>query len=205
MLKADLEVRAKALGVAVRGNMLKSEIVGLITYAEAAAKAKEPTPQVTGSASEAPATPDPTPAGTETPATTSPSTGESSPKEGSDPWVPASGVTPSGTSSSATGTQEKPASPVTTPSDESAEAAVTDKLGGTVISEEPADTPGEQSVTPPTEVAKPSAPTGPSACADCGVDLAADRADPVKKNAVRLSYVKFRRYLCAACLQQSTT
>ena len=79
-------------------------------------------------------------------------------------------------------------------------------LGGTVISEEKSDAPStSQPVTPPpAEQPKPVAPQGPSACADCGADLAAEWADPALNAYVRLSFVKFRRYLCSSCTKTAT-
>jgi hypothetical protein len=69
-----------------------------------------------------------------------------------------------------------------------------------VISESKADTPATpQAATPPATTSAATAPTGPSACADCGADISADWADPAKKNAMRMSFVKKRRYLCTDC------
>jgi hypothetical protein len=82
---------------------------------------------------------------------------------------------------------------------------VAQALGGEVIAEEKADTPATPQPTPPsTPVTQPNAaPQGPSACADCGADISADWADPVKKNAMRMAFVKHRRYLCTTCHEKN--
>jgi hypothetical protein len=78
---------------------------------------------------------------------------------------------------------------------------VAEALGATVISETPADAPStpKPDVPPPAATEKPTAPKGPSGCADCGTDLAAEWADPTRRDYIRLSFVKFRKYLCGSC------
>jgi hypothetical protein len=76
---------------------------------------------------------------------------------------------------------------------------VAEALGATVISEEKHDTPTPQEATPPTPAATPTAPQGPSVCADCGDDLTAEWNDPSKRDYVRLGFVKHRRYLDEKC------
>lgn len=77
---------------------------------------------------------------------------------------------------------------------------VAEALGATVISHEENDSPGTpQSASPSTPVAKPAARTGPSACADCGGDLTGELSDPVKRDYLRLSKAKHKRYLCSNC------
>ena len=77
---------------------------------------------------------------------------------------------------------------------------VTEALGAEVISEEKHDAPvTPQPASPPTTAAKPAAPTGPSACADCGADLAPEWSDAAKKQNLRMAFVKYRRYICSTC------
>lgn len=77
--------------------------------------------------------------------------------------------------------------------------AVAEALGAEVISEEKNDAPDTQPAPPSTPVEKPIAPPGASECADCKKDLTEEWADPSKKDYLRLSKVKFRRYLCTGC------
>lgn len=77
---------------------------------------------------------------------------------------------------------------------------VRESLGAEVIGTEQHDTPPTPTpATPPTQPVAKSAPQGPSACADCGKDLNEEWVDPAKKDYIRLSFVKFRRYLCVGC------
>ena len=152
---------AKSLGLHVRGNTLKSEIVGAI-------KAKQ-AEQVRETSYAAGAT--------------------KAHAEAASPENVATTTTSSGQEPVDTQTGE-----ILTP------AQVAERLGGEVISEEKHDAPvTPQAATPPATATKPSAPQGPSACADCGGDLSAEWADPTKKDYIRLSFVKFRKYLCTTC------
>lgn len=76
------------------------------------------------------------------------------------------------------------------------ETLVQDQLGGETISEEqhepPKDEPPKEQPAPP----KPAGKPGPTNCADCGADLTEAWNDPSKRDYIRLSYVKFKRYLC---------
>jgi hypothetical protein len=72
-----------------------------------------------------------------------------------------------------------------------------------VIEDNTADTPAPQEAPQPTPVSKPSAPRGPSACADCGKDLGEEWNDPSKRDYIRLSFVKHRKYLCTGCLNKA--
>lgn len=209
MNKEELTLVAKGLGIAVRGNMLKAEIISSIDAARAA------------QASTAPKQPEPTtpaPAAA-TPSAASPATSpqpSASADSKVDPWAPpatpttapespssspstASSQTSTAAASAAAPQPAASASPSSEPAD--AEALVAQQLGGEVISEENSDTPATpQAATPPTPVAQPSsAPSGPSACADCGADLTEAWKDPAQVGALRMTFVKQRRYLCSSC------
>jgi hypothetical protein len=201
--KPQLEETAKGLGITVRGNTLKAEIISAIEHARAAASGVAP-------AVEAKPEPKPevptTPAADAQGASTAAGVSDAQPADEKDPWAPpspSSTTTPNGEQSSnstAATSEAAPPAAESASSEDEAVAAIKEQLGGEVISEEPADTPATpQAATPPATSSPASAPSGPSACADCGSDLTADWADPVKKNAMRMSFVKHRRYLCTNC------
>ena len=195
--KEQLVEVAKGLGLTVKGNLLKSEILKLIKdhkakpEPEPEAKPTEQaedlhTPMALTKPTEKAAEPvDPTP----TPSENS--------SDGSTPTQQNADVTnaslaqssPTATSSAADDEQAQPMDP-----DEVAKA-----LGAEVIAEEKHDTPSTQPITPPPTPAAKSASQGPSACADCQRDLGPEWADSTKKDYIRLSFVKFRRYLCTDC------
>lgn len=234
-LKGELEEIAKGLGITVRGNMLKSELVEAIKakqeFLDGLKEERTPTKseEILDSLQQVRETPvgevtpplSPAPADT-APTSTSGSASNPSPPANDGPSAP----TPSPTSETTSGTSPSPSSNASEPSSgqpsedpwappagseaakagavgsEAAVALVEAQLGGEVISETPADASAKQEATAPsTPVDKPSAPQGPSVCADCHNNLAPDWADVNKKNFVRLSFVKFRRYLCASCYQ----
>lgn len=80
---------------------------------------------------------------------------------------------------------------------------VAEALGAEVIEDSSADTPAPQEAPQPTPVSKPNAPRGPSACADCAKDLGEEWNDPSKRDYIRLSFVKHRKYLCTGCLNKA--
>ena len=198
-LKGELEEIAKGLGLVVRGNMLKSELIELIRAMQEAPTKGEEILDALATQRGVASPSDDASAGTAPASTSEPAAAPSeSPSEPSTPAPSTTSTTPPGSSPS-----NDPWAPPSEPLDVAGVAAA---LGAEVISETPADAPAKQeAAAPSTPVDKPSAPVGPSVCADCHNDLAPDWADAVKKNAVRLSFVKFRRYLCAACYQAATS
>lgn len=210
-LKGELEEIARNLGITVKGNTLKGE---LITSIKAAREAQT---GVVAKESDAPAaSPEPMPDPPQSPVDPGPA---ASPSD--DPWSPptSGNLTPgisSGSSSTAPTATPPVAPPAAAPqpaaSDSSSTAApadngqealdlVRDQLGGEVISTEPADTPATpQPDAPSATPSAPSAAQGPSVCADCGADLAADWQDPARKNAMRMGFIQKRKYLCSTCL-----
>lgn len=180
--KPELEEIGKGLGLKFKGNTLKSEMVEAIKKAQAepaqtqkqepdAERGGDPASTDLGVESEAP-TPEPAQeanAETETDATTA-SEGESQRAEVAD-----------GTAEVNTDTGEI-----------DAETLVKDQLGGETIAEDkqPETQPAPE---PP---AAPKAKTGPTNCADCGADISEDWNDPGRRDYIRLSFVKFKRYLC---------
>lgn len=180
MLKGELETVAKGLGITVRGNMLKAELISSIEAARAAQTR-------TDKSGDTPASPTPPPSSSDA----SSKTDETS----------ASATAPTASSDTST-PSEKPASPSSEPDpwkppaegpkdDGQAEIdLVADQLGGEVISEEKT----EPAPAPPAK-----APQGPSACADCGADLTEHWNNPASKQAMRMGFIKHRRYLCPDC------
>lgn len=195
--KEQLTEVAKGLGIAVKGNALKSEIITAIQAKQAAPKnddaAGDPAPSSGaegGAGTSQPAS---------APAASSPEVGPTSPTTEASP-ADAAAASPEKSSPDATsGGQPEDQTQELTPEQ------VAERLGGEVIAEEKADAPPTpQPAAPPATAPKPAAPQGPSACADCGGDLAAEWADPSKRDYVRLSFVKFRKYLCTSCYATAT-
>ncbi len=189
--KQELIDIGKGLGLTFKGNALKSEMVTAIRDAQAkqepgAAQEKEPTPPH-GEAAAAEGGDSATP-------TPEPHSQASQPEQGD--ATPASdgesqrAATADGTAEVNTNTGEIDTSTVqqeATPQDAeaNAEKLVADKLGGQVVDEQK-----QQQPAPPPKKA------GPSNCADCGADLTEAWKDPAKRDYIRLSFVKFKRYLC---------
>lgn len=214
-LKGELEKIATDLGVSFKGNTLKGELITAIRDKQAQVKAAQPNPSASdagGSSLSA----DPTPAressdpvdpwsppssGSPTPATSSgsPSSAASatSTAAASEAAPPAAG---GGSSSTALADAVAAEGPARTVLDQmTPEQVITAMGGGEVISREPADTPvTSQPAAPSATSSASSAQQGPSACADCGADLTADWQDPQKKNAMRMGFIKHRKYLCSA-------
>lgn len=215
--KEQLLETAKGLGITVRGNTLKAEIVNSIEHARAAAASTAgpvgaaanvatPTEPQVHRAPEAEANPT-TSAGGSQPAESvtsvtaaTASAASSAPSEASQVHAPAGGSPSQGDPWAGS-----PAWDPAAPSEAQAEALITSELGGEVISEERSDAPATPQPAPPSApVAQPSAaPQGPSACADCGADLTDAWTDPVKKGQMRMSFIKHRRYLCGTCYENN--
>lgn len=191
--KEQLSKKAQDLGIPVRGNTLKSELVAAIKAKQD--EATDPKPAATEV--DPGATPPPVPADPPSqPHHPLDSTGRRDQGvAGEEEVADAAAASPEESSETATsGGQDDDEAPVLTPE------AVAERLGGEVISTDAGDASATpQSATPPPTVTKPTAPTGPSACADCGADLSEEWADPSKKDYIRLSFVKYRRYLCTGC------
>lgn len=191
--KEQLLETAKQMGITVRGNTLKAEIVSSIEAARAAQASTSPS----GPAPSASATEATTPSAPSTPTTPN-----------DDPWAPPTS-SPSPEQSAKPAAEPSVAAPpaaesASASSEEETVALVESQLGGEVISEEKTDAPTTpQPAAPSTPVAKPAAPQGPSACADCGDDLSEAWTDPAKKNQMRMSFVKHRRYLCTTCYEKN--
>jgi hypothetical protein len=178
--------RAKELGLAPKGNALKSELVTMIQKREADLAVSKDAPS--GSPE--------TPATTPTTVTPSPSASASSNSTSTEPSSPAVAEKPAAAPPAAASASTESA----TPNEDEAVALVAEELGGEVISEERTDAPvTPQSAPPSAPASKPAAPQGPSACADCGDDLSEAWGDPAKKNVMRMSFVKHRKYLCTEC------
>lgn len=175
MLKGELETKAKELGVTVRGNMLKAELIEAIKKAQDKPAEKPAAPDPTeGPSTSAPSSPSDKPAESATASTASATQSEPA-AETTDPWAPpgpAEGKDDSPTSTESSTEQQPPV------------AEVAQKLGGEVIS---------------TEQPKETKRSGPSVCADCGKDLAPEWGDPAKRNQVRMSFARFRTYTCSDC------
>lgn len=219
-LKPELEQIATELGVVFKGNTLKGELVALIK--EAQAKPADAPERIETEPADAPerieiqrcvqcdesfanqgllddhnvAVHSPmalTPAVDPTP------TASENSSDGSTP-------TPSAAhASSALPEQSSP--PATSGGPEGDEALpmgldeVAAALGAEVIEDSSADAPSPQQDAPSTPVVKPSAPQGPSACADCGNDLGEEWSDPDQRQYIRLGFVRHRKYLCNGCLK----
>jgi hypothetical protein len=171
--KEQLVEVAKGLGLTVKGNALKSEILSAIQAAKAKPVEEQVAKQVADVHEQVLGEPKPEPKADAKPASTE-------------------NVTTTTTSSGQEQVNTKTGE-ILTPEQ------VATKLGAEVIAEEQHDAPDTPQAATPPAPEKPSAPQGPSACADCGGDLSAEWADPTKKDYVRLSFVKFRRYLCGTC------
>jgi len=186
-LKGELEDIAKGLGITVRGNMLKGELVEAIKakQTEESRPTEKPEPSGSPQGFDAAKAMGNITTGTEVrPDPMSPPSSPDAPNETSaDAAVASSETSAPSTTSSAPAPEA--ALPLTV--EETAKA-----LNAEVISVEPTEPP---QATPP---AKPAA-KGPSACADCGGDLTAELADPAKRDYLRLSKAKHKRYLCSNC------
>ena len=179
MLKGELEDVARGLGIAVRGNMLKGEIVEAIKAkrAEPGPAPQPPAEAITKGTDVAEQRPDPT---------SPPSSNASAPA--------ADAAAASSEDSGSTATSSGPDASQAQPMSVEATAAA---LGAEVISHETTDAASApQPATPSTTATKPA---GPSACADCGGDLTNELTDPTKRDYLRLSKAKHKRYLCATC------
>lgn len=189
---AQLLELAKSLGLSPKGNSLKSELVVMIQKKQADDASG---PSAETSPSPSPETPEQTPEPTSPPVESKSSPGDEQ-----------SSTEPAATPEAAPPAAETASAESATPSEDEAVALVASELGGEVISEEKTDAPvtPQPAPSPSTAVTQPnSAPQGPSTCADCGGDLSEAWADPAKKNAMRMSFVKHRKYLCIECYEKN--
>lgn len=165
--KPTLQVMARELGLTIRGNTLKSELVTMIREAQAAKDAKP--------ASEAAPEPTPDPEPTPTPVVDAPVV--STPVETVE--------TVDGTSTVDTATGELPP---TEPASVDAAVEALKALGAEVISEEPAP---EAPQVPEAATPAPVATQADATCEECGTDLSTQTPDYVK-----LAFIKYRKRLC---------
>lgn len=180
--KPELEEIGKGLGLTFKGNTLKSEMVAAIEKAQAdsadgATQEQEPTSERGGGSPEATGdgghpttpTPEPQPDGNQ---------------PGETDATPASQSERHDVDGGTAEVDEKTG-------EIDPETLVQEQLGGETISEQQHEPPKEQPAPP-----KPTGKPGPTNCADCGADLTEAWNDPARRDYIRLSFVKFKRYLC---------
>lgn len=105
--------------------------------------------------------------------------------------------------------QDKPAEPAPAQTTTSSEPIKVDPKTGEILSpEQVAERLGAEVIEvidhPPTDTPNPPAGAAVAGgeCVECHSDVSADLADPVRRNYVRLGRVKFKRNLCANCVQK---